>query len=69
MGASGEEPLGFGRPRGEVGAGWAGLFGTEAIWASGLWEGAPFLLFFFCFCFVFSFFYLFCFKFPFITVL
>ena len=56
--------LGFGRPMGDVGAGWAGLFGTEAIWASGTWEGVPsFFVLLVSFFYLFSFFLFFLFFF------
>ena len=37
MGVMGRGSLGLGRPRGAVGAGWAGLVGPEASWAVAQW--------------------------------
>ena len=59
-GKVGRGSLGFGRPRGAIGAGWAGLVGPEASWAVAQWGGVlslfflfPFLLFFILFLFSF----------------
>ena len=53
-GEVGRGSLGFGRPRGAIGAGWAGLVGPEASWAVAQWGGFVFFSFL-LFCFSISF--------------
>ena len=56
QGKVGRGSLGFGRPRGAIGAGWAGLVGPEASWVVAQWGGLfSFPFFFFVFLFLFSF--------------
>ena len=38
-GKVGRGSLGFGRPRGAIGAGWAGLVGPQASWVVAQWGG------------------------------